>query len=154
MYCTRCGHRNPLEAKFCGLCGVALHGDEATISLTLEPETGELETPPGLEELTPGQALLVVKRGPNAGSKFLIDRDSTVLGRQPDSDIFLNDVTVSRRHADLLRSEGRFLVKDSGSLNGTYVNRERVDVAELASGDELQIGKFKLLFFSAPAEAT
>ena len=100
------------------------------------------------EELEPGQALLVVKRGANAGSTFLIDKDVTTAGRHPESDIFLDDVTVSRRHAEVRRDGERFLVLDLGSLNGTYVNRERVDETELASGDELQIGKFKLVFFS------
>lgn len=153
-YCTKCGHRNPIEARFCARCGGGLGGtDDTTVSLALEPDTSELELAPGIEELVAGQALLVVKRGPNAGSKFLIDRDATSVGRQPDCDIFLDDVTVSRRHAEVLREPGRFVVKDAGSLNGTYVNRERVDVAELAGGDELQIGKFKLLFFSAPAGA-
>jgi pSer/pThr/pTyr-binding forkhead associated (FHA) protein len=98
-------------------------------------------------DLEPGQALLVVKRGPNAGSKFLIDRDVTTAGRYPESDIFLDDVTVSRRHAEIRRDEGRFLIKDVGSLNGTYVNLQRVDEAQLADGDELQIGKFKLTFY-------
>jgi pSer/pThr/pTyr-binding forkhead associated (FHA) protein len=88
-----------------------------------------------------------VKRGANAGSTFLLDKDVTTAGRMPDSDIFLDDVTVSRKHAELRREDNRFFVHDSGSLNGTYVNMQRVDDAELASGDEIQIGKFKLAFF-------
>ncbi len=98
--------------------------------------------------------MLVVKRGPNAGSTFLLDKDLTAAGRHPSSDIFLDDITVSRRHAEVLREGARFLVKDVGSLNGTYVNRERVDVAELPQGDELQIGKFKLMFFTAAKEGS
>ncbi len=113
----------------------------------IEEESGEEVALP-LAELTKEQALLVVKRGPNAGSNFVIDKDVTTAGRHPESDIFLDDVTVSRRHAEIRRRDGRFFVGDLGSLNGTYVNRERVDETELASGDELQIGKFKLVFFA------
>ena len=98
-------------------------------------------------DLEAGQALLVVQRGPNAGSKFLIDKDVTTAGRHPESDIFLDDVTVSRRHAEFRREDGKFFIRDVGSLNGTYVNRQRVEEAQLASGDELQIGKFKLTFY-------
>ncbi len=100
----------------------------------------------GLESLQAGSALLVVKRGPNAGSRFLLDRVTTSAGRHPDSDIFLDDVTVSRRHAEFRRDAGEFVVVDVGSLNGTYVNREPVDTAVLANGDEVQIGKFRLVF--------
>jgi pSer/pThr/pTyr-binding forkhead associated (FHA) protein len=117
----------------------------------IEDEAGEEVYLP-LDELTEGQALLVVKRGPSAGSKILIDRDVTTVGRHPESDIFLDDVTVSRRHAEVRRKDGRFYVHDMGSLNGTYVNRDRVENTQLASGDELQVGKFKLVFFTAPGE--
>lgn len=102
----------------------------------------------GVEALPAGSALLVVKRGPNAGSRFLLDRDTTSAGRHPDSDIFLDDVTVSRRHAEFRREGGEFVVIDVGSLNGTYVNREPVDQAVLAGGDEVQIGKFRLVFLT------
>ena len=98
--------------------------------------------------LDAGQALLVIQRGPNAGSKFLIDKDVTTAGRHPESDIFLDDVTVSRRHAEFRRDDGKFFIRDAGSLNGTYVNRQRVEEAQLVSGDELQIGKFKLTFYT------
>src|SRR5207245_5195361 len=92
----------------------------------------------------------VVKRGPNAGSRFLLDSDLTEVGRRPDSDIFLDDVTVSRRHAEFYRQGGRFTVRDVGSLNGTYVNRERIEEADLSGGDEVQIGKFRLVFLLGP----
>ncbi|KAA2254052.1 FHA domain-containing protein [Solihabitans fulvus] len=105
----------------------------------------------GVDALPAGSALLVVKRGPNAGSRFLLDRDTTSSGRHPDSDIFLDDVTVSRRHAEFRRESGAFVVIDVGSLNGTYVNREPVDHAVLANGDEVQIGKFRLVFLTGPA---
>ncbi len=104
--------------------------------------------------LPPGSALLVVRRGPNAGSRFLLDTDVTTAGRHPESDIFLDDVTVSRRHAELRREGGVFTVRDVGSLNGTYVNRERVESATLANSDEVQIGKFRLVFLSGPKHAT
>jgi pSer/pThr/pTyr-binding forkhead associated (FHA) protein len=104
----------------------------------------------GVDALPAGSALLVVKRGPNAGSRFLLDRDTTSAGRHPDSDIFLDDVTVSRRHAEFRRESGEFVVIDVGSLNGTYVNREPVDQAVLANGDEVQIGKFRLVFLTGP----
>lgn len=96
--------------------------------------------------LPPGTALLIVQRGPNAGSRFLLDSERTSAGRHTDSDIFLDDVTVSRRHAEFVREPEGFRVRDVGSLNGTYVNRDRVDDAMLASGDEVQIGKFRLTF--------
>jgi len=99
--------------------------------------------------LPPGSALLLVMRGPNAGSRFRLDGDMTTAGRHPDSDIFLDDVTVSRRHAEFYRHGARFTVRDVGSLNGTYVNRERIEEAELAGGDEVQIGKFRLLFLTS-----
>ena len=104
----------------------------------------------GVERLSPGTALLVVKRGPNAGSRFLLDQATTSAGRHPDSDIFLDDVTVSRRHAEFRLAESEFQVVDVGSLNGTYVNREPVDSAALSNGDEVQIGKFRLVFLSGP----
>ncbi|MBV8539584.1 MAG: FHA domain-containing protein [Pseudonocardiales bacterium] len=104
----------------------------------------------GVDALAVGSALLVVKRGPNAGSRFLLDRPTTSAGRHPESDIFLDDVTVSRRHAEFHREGGEFLVVDVGSLNGTYVNREPVDNAVLANGDEVQIGKFRLVFLTGP----
>lgn len=106
------------------------------------------------ESLSPGSALLVVRRGPNAGSRFLLDSDVTTAGRHPESDIFLDDVTVSRRHAEFRREAGVFVVRDVGSLNGTYVNRERVESATLANGDEVQVGKFRLVFLSGPKTAT
>ncbi|MCP3802138.1 FHA domain-containing protein [Allokutzneria sp. A3M-2-11 16] len=104
----------------------------------------------GVDALPAGSALLVVKRGPNAGSRFLLDRDTTSAGRHPDSDIFLDDVTVSRRHAEFRREGPDFVVVDVGSLNGTYVNRAPVDTAVLANGDEVQIGKFRLVFLTGP----
>jgi hypothetical protein len=99
------------------------------------------------EEGSPtGSAMLVVKRGPNAGSRFRLDQPVTSAGRHPDSDIFLDDVSVSRRHAEFRRENGDYLVVDTASLNGTYVNRKPVESVALANGDEIQMGKFRLVF--------
>jgi len=106
-----------------------------------------------VEGLPSGSALIVVKRGPNAGSRFLLDQPVTSAGRHPGSDIFLDDVTVSRRHAEFRRENGKFQVVDAGSLNGTYVNREPVDLAVLTNGDEIQIGKFRLVFLTRSTTA-
>jgi pSer/pThr/pTyr-binding forkhead associated (FHA) protein len=115
-------------------------------------DTEPPDTAPGRVSgsLPPGTALLAVRRGPNAGARFLLDHDVTTSGRHPDSDIFLDDVTVSRRHAEFHREGGVFTVRDVGSLNGTYVNRERVESATLSNGDEVQIGKFRLVFIAGP----
>ncbi len=124
-------------------------------SARVEPQEGEhaltkadLAT---VEALRPGTALLVVLRGPNTGARFLLDDDEVTSGRHPDSDIFLDDVTVSRKHAKFVRTADTFVVHDVGSLNGTYVNRDLVDEATLHTGDEVQIGKFRLVFYAAAA---
>jgi pSer/pThr/pTyr-binding forkhead associated (FHA) protein len=150
VFCTECGHPNRDDARFCAKCGHALVGD-VTLSLQAveSDEQAEPEFPFPHDELGPGQALLLVKRGPNAGSTFLMDADQTPVGRNPDSSVFLDDITVSRAHAVFERREGAWFVRDLGSLNGTYVNGEQVDETVLATGDEVQIGKFKLAFFAA-----
>jgi pSer/pThr/pTyr-binding forkhead associated (FHA) protein len=128
---------------------------ETTISLGAlgsSPETAEGETglsgadQAAVDALPEGSALLVVQRGPNTGARFLLDADRTTAGRRPDSDIFLDDVTVSRKHAEFVRREGQFYVRDVGSLNGTYVDRDRIDEVVLQDGDEVQIGKYRLVF--------
>ena len=114
----------------------------------IEPEEeASEEFPFPNDTLNPGQALLLVKRGPNAGSTFLLDGDETTVGRDTDSAVFLDDVTVSRKHAVLVERDGGFFIEDQGSLNGTFVNRKRVESAQLDEGDELQIGKYRLTFF-------
>ncbi|HYJ77422.1 MAG TPA: FHA domain-containing protein [Actinomycetes bacterium] len=166
--CTQCGHSNAEDARFCSNCGAALRPAPAapvgaspseTSTITISgggPEPGEAsEKSEGLsgadqaavDNLPPGSALLVVRRGPNSGSRFLLDSDATTAGRHPSSDIFLDDVTVSRRHAEFLRTADGFAVRDVGSLNGTYVNRDRIDETSLASGDEVQVGKYRLVFY-------
>lgn len=104
-----------------------------------------------IEALRPGTALLIVQRGPNTGARFLLDNAQVTSGRGPDSDIFLDDVTVSRKHAVFSWEDEHFVVRDVGSLNGTYVNKQRVDVADLHDRDEVQIGKFRLVFHQAKA---
>lgn len=151
IVCGVCGHRNPPGANFCSSCGTALRDepDARTDTLHLEAITdiGD-EYDVDRSQFPADTGILVVTRGPNAGSRFVLDAERTTAGRHPDSDIFLDDITVSRRHAELRRDElGNYVVRDVGSLNGTYVNRTRVDEAQLADGDELQIGMFKLVFF-------
>ena len=160
VYCPRCGQENPDGARFCSHCGLALgraggeRAGESTSTISLGTELAEAEpdeplADSGLVEALPlGSALLVVKRGPNAGSRFLLDSDLTTAGRHPESDIFLDDVTVSRRHAEFYRHPRGFTVRDVGSLNGTYVNRERIEEADLSDGDEVQVGKFRLMFLA------
>jgi pSer/pThr/pTyr-binding forkhead associated (FHA) protein len=163
-FCTQCGHENPADARFCSNCGARLVHPESAVEGTSTISFGssaETETEPGpelsaadaaaIEALPVGSALLVVQRGPSAGSRFLLDTDHTTAGRHPDSDIFLDDVTVSRRHAAFRRTPDGFIVSDVGSLNGTYVNRDRIDEVLLSNGDEVQIGKFRLVYFAGPA---
>ena len=152
VFCNTCGHRNPGNANFCSSCGAQLEAaaEEHTVTLsTIETDTGDDELSVGVDELPEGAATLVVTRGPGAGSRYLLDADVVQAGRHPESDIFLDDVTVSRRHAELARSTGGWVVRDVGSLNGTYVNRQRIeDESPLANGDEVQIGRFKLVFLT------
>lgn len=114
----------------------------------VEPEAIDDPGRKTVEGLPPDTALLVVKRGPNAGSRFLLDQSVTTAGRHPSSDIFLDDVTVSRRHVEFRREGTLFTVHDVGSLNGTYLNRDPIDSAALSGGDEVQIGKFRMIFLT------
>jgi len=125
-------------------------GDDFAARLADLEATASAEEQAAIAALPSGSALLVVRRGPTVGARFLLDSDVTVAGRHPDADIFLDDVTVSRRHAEFHREGGGFSVHDVGSLNGTYVNREPVAVATLAGGDEVQIGKFRLVYLTGP----
>jgi len=168
VFCTACGTENPPGNKFCANCGTALPdagsgaaeagyggGVDTTSIISTAPAPdadSEFSTEAhqgALDALAPGSALLVVKRGPNAGSRFLLDQDVTTAGRHPDSDIFLDDVTVSRRHAEFRREGSGYSVHDVGSLNGTYVNRQRIEGVTLAGGDEVQIGKFRLVYMTS-----
>lgn len=132
-----------------------------TTSINLTPIRDEPVITPRLsreeraavEALPPGSALLIAHSGPNAGARFLLDTDVTTAGRHPDADIFLDDVTVSRKHVEFHRSGTGFEVVDKGSLNGTYVNQDRVDSVRLRNGNEVQIGKFRLTYYLGPARA-
>jgi len=160
-FCSQCGHQAPEDARFCANCGTALPGGAAGAEVTssiaiaglelVDAEAGLLSPADqaAVDALPPDCALLIVQRGPDSGSRFLLDGDCTTAGRHPDSDIFLDDVTVSRRHAQFLRVPGGFSVRDVGSLNGTYVNRARIEEMLLSGGDEVQIGKYRLVFFAA-----
>jgi FHA domain/zinc-ribbon domain len=153
VYCPECGFQNPEAANYCSKCGALLVHDPASegdTTMTFTPEEGdEGDGPPVADEITAeGPALVVRSGGGRAGEHFSPQDERTTIGRSPDCDIFLDDVTVSRKHAVLLQEEGRFTIEDQGSLNGTYVNRRRIDSAPLSDGDELQIGKYRLTFLS------
>ncbi|WSQ07673.1 zinc-ribbon and FHA domain-containing protein [Streptomyces sp. NBC_01231] len=171
LVCTRCGNRNAENSRFCSNCGAPLRPgatperpSETTSTISISgleaydsEATGQTPMPmlspeaqAAVDALPLGSALLVVRRGPNSGSRFLLDGDLTTAGRHPQSDIFLDDVTVSRRHVEFRRGpDGSFTVADVGSLNGTYVNRERIDQVALNNGDEVQIGKYRLVFYAS-----
>ncbi len=152
LHCSSCGHRNQIGSNFCSSCGAILEtsGPENT-TITFHPavpgDPVEGLDPPVVEraDVAAGSAVLVVREGSIAGSQFALTQPTTKAGRHPDSDIFLDDVTVSRRHAEIVAGPDGYVVHDVGSLNGTYLNRERIEEAPLGDGDELQIGKFKLV---------
>ncbi len=153
--CPQCGHQNPASANFCSSCGAHLDaGDDtshntSTMSAVPAVDGPAEELQVELDKLPPGVGMLVVTRGPNSGSRFALDQELVTAGRHPESMIFLDDITVSRRHAEVRKLEGGgYTVADVGSLNGTYLNRERVEQASLSDGDELQIGTFKLVFLA------
>ncbi|HSE69801.1 MAG TPA: FHA domain-containing protein [Nocardioidaceae bacterium] len=174
-FCTECGHQNPDDARFCSQCGHRIVTEvpdapaadvespgETTATITfgapVKPEHGEERSlndadAAAVDALPAGSALLVVQRGPSAGSRFLLDTDLVSAGRHPESEIFLDDVTVSRRHAEFRRGPDGYTVADVGSLNGTYVNRDRIDEVKLQGGDEVQIGKYRLVYFASHAGA-
>jgi len=149
IYCPQCGFQNPEAANYCAKCGALLHDSEAesgeqTQSFTAEERDELLET---LGDIgVKGPALVVRSGGGRSGETFSPQGDRTTIGRSPECGIFLDDVTVSRRHAVLEQRDGRWLIEDGGSLNGTFVNRKRVESAELENGDEIQIGKYRLTF--------
>jgi len=149
IYCQECGFQNPESANYCARCGALLVRDEGggEATQTFEPEAGGDEPSEALEDLgVKGPALVVRSGGGRAGEMFSLDGETTI-GRSPDCGIFLDDVTVSRKHAILRERDGNFFIEDQGSLNGTFVNRKRVESAQLDDGDELQIGKYRLTYF-------
>ena len=150
IVCANCGHRNGPGSRFCSSCGEGLDdgsgGDRTTVTFSPAEAAEVAEAVEGAAEIPGGAGMLIVTRGPKRGSRILLDQPLTTAGRHPDSDIFLDDITVSRRHAEVAHDGQRFVVSDVGSLNGTYVNRERIEERELHDGDELQVGKYKLAF--------
>jgi FHA domain/zinc-ribbon domain len=152
VHCPECGFQNPEAANYCSKCGALLireePGDHTTMTFT--PEEDAEEEGLSLAELRiEGPALVVRSGGGRAGETFALERDRTSLGRAPECEIFLDDVTVSRRHAVITGGPDGFTLHDEGSLNGTYVNRRRVESAKLEDGDEVQIGKYKLTFLES-----
>jgi len=158
VFCHNCGHRNPDGGNFCSSCGAALPTERSETTVAFVPVDDHGENPDeesaGFHVDVPhGTPTLVVKRGPTIGASYLLKTQVTRAGRHPESDIFLDDITVSRRHAEFTRGpDGGVVVRDVGSLNGTYVNRERIEEHVLEGGDEVQIGKFKLVFLVAGDE--
>ena len=156
--CPACGHRNDVGANYCSSCGERIGGraDDPTEAMTpvgAHPDQIDIEHLSDRQGFDTSVGILVVNDGPKAGSRYALDADVVSAGRHPDSDIFLDDVTVSRRHVELSNTNGVYTARDVGSLNGTYLNRERIDLAELRDGDELQIGRFKLQFFHGTGDS-
>ncbi len=149
VHCPECGFVNVDGANYCQKCGAFIgqpEPEESTTATYRIGETGEIE-PVDVEEAAAGGAALVIRAGGGrVGETFSLTGDRLGIGRRPESEIFLDDVTVSRDHALLVRRGGHYYLDDCGSLNGTYVNRQRVDSHQLADGDELQIGKYKLTY--------
>lgn len=148
VYCPECGFQNPEAANFCSKCGSLLRTDEAgEQTMTLSPEELADDPAAALQDLPgKGPTLVVRSGGGRAGESFLLAEERTLIGRSPECDVFLDDVTVSRRHAQIARNGERFTIEDLGSLNGTFVNRRRIESTELEDDDELQIGKYRLTF--------
>lgn len=144
MLCSRCGHANAGDARFCSSCGTHLVAtDESTLSIPA------VVAAPAGSPAGEGGALLHVARGPNAGSTYAVGATPLAVGRHPESDVFLDDITVSRRHAVFEARPDGVVVRDAGSLNGTYVNRDRIEERLLADGDEIQIGRYVLVLRTA-----
>ena len=156
LECPRCGHRNALHANFCSACGHSFGlAPTDTKAVPVVPAVSDPTEPLVLDHRhsVDHLGILVVTRGPNVGARISLTAGVTTLGRHPDSLIFLDDITVSRRHAEISLQTGHYEIRDAGSLNGTYVNRQRVEHALLNSGDEVQVGKFKLVFITRESES-
>jgi pSer/pThr/pTyr-binding forkhead associated (FHA) protein len=160
LFCNQCGHRNPPVSNFCSSCGAPLDLGRDERTITFHP-SDPLQEAPGpdddivvnLADLPPGSGVLLVRSGPQAGLRVQLNDTVTRLGRHPDSDIYLDDITVSRRHVEVEHTPKGFVVRDVGSLNGTYLNQRRIDAdAIMVHGDELQVGKFKLVFLTGPED--
>ena len=150
VYCPSCGFQNPATSNYCSKCGSLILVDEPS-DPTLTFLLGELEreaAPASPAAHAGGPALVVRSGGGRTGESFALDRERTSIGRSPDCDVFLDDVTVSRRHAVVIADGGGTRIEDMGSLNGSYVNRQRIDSSRLDDGDEIQIGKYRLIYLS------
>ena len=146
-YCPECGFQNPEASNYCSRCGALLSvetGTETTMTFDIEQPGEEVDLREALG--ISGPALVVRSGGGMAGQSFQPDEGSTLIGRSPECDVFLDDVTVSRRHAELVRDGETFTIRDLESLNGTYVNRRRIESTVLEDDDEVQIGKYRLTF--------
>ena len=146
IHCPECGFQNLEAAKYCEKCGALLIPEDAGSETTMSMLPGQDEETLVSALPAEGVAIIVRSGGGRAGEAYLLERDRLTIGRSPDADIFLDDVTVSRQHAVLTRRGRSFAIEDLGSLNGTFVNRKRVEAKELADGDEVQVGKYKLTF--------
>jgi FHA domain-containing protein/zinc ribbon protein len=154
VHCPECGFQNLESSNYCSKCGALLIREEpgGHTTMTFVPEELVDEEGAVLEELPiEGTALVVRSGGGRQGETFPLEADEIQIGRSPDADVFLDDVTVSRTHAVLSRADGGYVIEDNGSLNGTYVNRRRVEKARLEDGDEVQIGKYRLTYLSRSA---
>jgi len=145
LTCPSCGHANQGLLGFCSSCGASLVGDATGETPAIDVEGTDL-TGIDVSEFGRHQGLFVVVQGAKTGARYALDEDLVTMGRHPKSTVFFDDITVSRRHAEIRRDGARYWVVDAGSLNGTYVNRQRVDERELSDGDEVQIGKYRLVF--------
>ena len=149
VYCPECGFQNPEASNYCSRCGALLTSDagsETTMSFDMAEDGDEIDL---LEALgIKGPALVVRSGGGIAGQSFQPSEGRTLVGRSPECEIFLDDVTVSRQHALLLEKDGEFSIQDEGSLNGTFLNRRRIESAPVEDGDEIQIGKYRLTFLN------
>lgn len=169
MYCSHCGQELGDQDNFCAACGTPVrrpdaaeesdppdeeHPNEATTTIAIDFDGTGDDVLEDLPKLDPGTGLFIVVRGPLAGARYVLDRNVTTIGRHPDADVLLDDVTVSRHHAEVRRSNGTLVLVDLGSLNGTYVGSHRVEEHPLSMGDQVQIGRFKLVFVSADGGST
>jgi pSer/pThr/pTyr-binding forkhead associated (FHA) protein len=151
VHCPECGFQNPESSNYCSKCGALLIRDEPGnhTTMTFAPEDLVDEEGAALEDVPiEGTALVVRAGGGRQGETFPLEQDRIEIGRSPNAEVFLDDVTVSRSHAILSRDEAGYVIEDNGSLNGTYVNRRRVEKATLDDGDEVQIGKYRLTYLS------
>ena len=148
VYCAECGFQNPEASNFCARCGARLSkGESGEQTMTFTPEELAEDPAAALQDVgEKGPALVVRSGGGRAGESFFPSGERTLIGRSPECDVFLDDVTVSRRHAELVREGETFTISDLGSLNGTFVNRKRIESAALEDDDEVQIGKYRLTF--------